>query len=130
MNFIVFWDVAPCSKVYFDRRFRGAYCLNHQGDESLINFRTLHPRRRHLDSLFLINVFKGKINCPCILDTVGIRVPTRQIREFYTFNVSSALKHSPSSGASLLLMTFSDILTFSKKNYIYFEDTFSERETV
>jgi hypothetical protein len=47
-----------------------------------LNFRTLHSRRRHLDALFLINVFKGKINCPSILDIVAIRVPTRQIREF------------------------------------------------
>jgi hypothetical protein len=31
------------------------------------------------------------------MDTVGIRVPTRQIREFYTFSVSSAVRHSPSA---------------------------------
>jgi hypothetical protein len=30
------------------------------------------------------------------MDTVGIRVPTRQIRDFSTFSVSSALRHSPS----------------------------------
>jgi hypothetical protein len=29
---IVFWDVLPC-KIIVDRRFRGAYCLHHQGDE-------------------------------------------------------------------------------------------------
>jgi hypothetical protein len=29
----VFWDVAPCSLVQIDRRFRGAYCLLHQGDK-------------------------------------------------------------------------------------------------
>jgi hypothetical protein len=29
----VFWDVDPCSHVEVDRRFRGAYCLHHQGDE-------------------------------------------------------------------------------------------------
>jgi hypothetical protein len=29
---LVFWDVAPCSKVYVDRRFRGAYCLHYQGE--------------------------------------------------------------------------------------------------
>jgi hypothetical protein len=27
-----FWDIAPCNLVG-DRRFRGAYCLDHQGDE-------------------------------------------------------------------------------------------------
>jgi hypothetical protein len=26
------WDVAPCSHVEVDRRFRGAYCLHHQGN--------------------------------------------------------------------------------------------------
>jgi hypothetical protein len=27
---IVFWDVLPC-RMIVDRRFRGAYCLRHQG---------------------------------------------------------------------------------------------------
>jgi hypothetical protein len=31
------------------------------------------------------------------MDTVGVRVPTRQIREFYTFNVSGTLRNSPSA---------------------------------
>jgi hypothetical protein len=31
MKMAVFWDVAPCSLVDTDRRFRGAYCLHHQG---------------------------------------------------------------------------------------------------
>jgi hypothetical protein len=31
---IISWDVAPCSRLEIDRRFRGAYCLHHQGDES------------------------------------------------------------------------------------------------
>jgi hypothetical protein len=30
MKFRVFRDVAPCSHVEVDRRFRGAYCLHHQ----------------------------------------------------------------------------------------------------
>jgi uncharacterized membrane protein (DUF485 family) len=33
MKFRVFWDVALCSHVEVDRRFKGAYCLHHQGDE-------------------------------------------------------------------------------------------------
>jgi hypothetical protein len=31
MKFRGFWDVAPCSHVEVNRRFRGAYCLHHQG---------------------------------------------------------------------------------------------------
>jgi hypothetical protein len=65
--------------------------LNH------LNFRTLYSRRRNLDDLFLINIFKGKINSHSTMDTVGIRVPTRQIREFCTSSVSSALRNSPSA---------------------------------
>jgi hypothetical protein len=71
--------------------------LNYNSTLNTSSFRTLHSRRRYLDALFLINVFKGKINCPSIFDTAGIRLPTRQIREFSTFSVSSALKHSPSA---------------------------------
>jgi hypothetical protein len=34
MKFKVFWNVPPCSLVTVDRRYRGAYCLHHQDDES------------------------------------------------------------------------------------------------
>jgi hypothetical protein len=30
----VFCNVVPCSMTDIDRRFRGAYCLHHQGDQS------------------------------------------------------------------------------------------------
>jgi hypothetical protein len=33
MKFRVLWDVVPCSLIVVDRRFRGVYCLHHQGDE-------------------------------------------------------------------------------------------------
>jgi hypothetical protein len=33
MNMAVFWVVAPCSLVDVYRRFRGASCLHHQGDD-------------------------------------------------------------------------------------------------
>jgi hypothetical protein len=33
---IPFWDIAQYSLVEVDRRFRGAYCLHHQADESLM----------------------------------------------------------------------------------------------
>jgi hypothetical protein len=35
IKFTVFWDVASCSLVGADGRFRGEYCLHHQ-DDSLI----------------------------------------------------------------------------------------------
>jgi hypothetical protein len=30
MKMTIFWDVAPCSLVQIDRRFKGTYCLHHQ----------------------------------------------------------------------------------------------------
>jgi hypothetical protein len=33
MKMAVFWVAAPCSLVEVYRRFKGAYCLHHQGDE-------------------------------------------------------------------------------------------------
>jgi hypothetical protein len=68
MKFRVFWDVAPCSHVEVDRRFRGAYCLHHQGDELFI--RTSEPSanfnvttRRYIpeDSKLLVGKFEGTI---------------------------------------------------------------------
>jgi hypothetical protein len=41
MKIRVFWGVVPCS-LGVDRRFRGAYCLHHQGESNLnikINFK-------------------------------------------------------------------------------------------
>jgi hypothetical protein len=36
MKFRVFWDLAPCSHVAADRRFRGAFCIEHQGDDEAV----------------------------------------------------------------------------------------------
>jgi hypothetical protein len=33
LKMAVCWDTAPCSLIEIDQRFRGAYCLHHQGDE-------------------------------------------------------------------------------------------------
>jgi hypothetical protein len=49
------------------------------------------------------------------MDTVGIRVPTRQIREFSTFSVSSALRHSPSA-RSVIAANDMQILDIIGKN--------------
>jgi hypothetical protein len=67
MKFTVFWDVLQCSQLDVDQRFKGAYCLHHQGDglimeevrtsETLVNINLtarqympedskLHTRRR------------------------------------------------------------------------------------
>jgi hypothetical protein len=59
------------------------------------NLQTLHIRRRHFDALFLINAFSGTKYCPSVLETVGIRVPTRNTRNFTMFSCS--FSHCPSA---------------------------------
>jgi hypothetical protein len=41
MKITAFWDTEQCSLVRVDRRFRGAYCLNHQGEEAESSFRNV-----------------------------------------------------------------------------------------
>jgi hypothetical protein len=36
MKVTFFWDIAPCSLVEVDRRFRGAYCLHKQREKRLL----------------------------------------------------------------------------------------------
>jgi hypothetical protein len=91
---------------------------------SHLNFRTLYCRQ-HLDALFLINVFKGKIHCQSIMDTVSIRVPTLQIREFYAFSVSSVLRYSPSARCVIAANEICRFFYIIGENIVTFEDIFS-----
>jgi hypothetical protein len=36
MKFRVIWDLAPCSHVAADRRFRGVFFLEHHGDDEAV----------------------------------------------------------------------------------------------
>ncbi|PNF24361.1 hypothetical protein B7P43_G11030 [Cryptotermes secundus] len=81
----------------------------------MLNLRSLHTRRRHIDALFLICVFKGDKNCPSVLETVGIRAPSRNIRNFSLFCCSSS--HCPSArcvSAANLVCNSLDIFSNSK----------------
>jgi hypothetical protein len=87
-------------------------------------FKTLYSRRQDLDALFLINAFKNKIVCWSIMDTVGVRVPTKQIRDFYAFNVSNISRLTLQQVASRLQTTCKFLHVCNKHN-ISLKDTFS-----
>jgi hypothetical protein len=79
-------------------RFCAGVCgSNYEGMLSRLNVSTLHSRRKHLGALFLINVFKNKISCSSIFDTVNLRIPSRRIRDFSTFVANHNFKVSPSA---------------------------------
>jgi hypothetical protein len=68
-----------------------------------LNLLTLHKRRRHFDALFLINVFSGTKCCPSLLETDGLRIPTRNICNFDMFTCSSS--HCPSTVNAVCTLT-------------------------
>jgi hypothetical protein len=61
-----------------------------------LNLLTLQLRTRHLDALFLIDVFIGNICCSSILGSVSLRILSRSIRHYSTFTVNRNFKVSPS----------------------------------
>jgi hypothetical protein len=66
MKMAVFWVVAPCRLVRVYRRFRGLYCLHHQGEvNSYQSTRRYNPEDGHLQTLRSITVFRsGHYLCP------------------------------------------------------------------
>jgi hypothetical protein len=60
------------------------------------NLRTFHERRHQLDEIFGINVSLGSKSCPSNMDIIGLRVSTRNLRDFPFFHVSSFCKICPS----------------------------------
>jgi hypothetical protein len=62
----------------------------------ILNLRTLRDRRHQLDAIFVINVLLGSKSCPSTLDIIGLRHPTRNLREFSLLHVSSYYKNCPS----------------------------------
>jgi hypothetical protein len=50
-----------------------------------LNFLPLHVRKRHLDTVFLINALKCNIACPSVLGSANLRIPSRSIRDLSTF---------------------------------------------
>jgi hypothetical protein len=53
-----------------------------------LKLHTLHDRRLHLDALFFISVYSGLKCCPSLLDTTGIRVPSRNVRNSSLFTAT------------------------------------------
>jgi hypothetical protein len=90
-----------------------------------LHFKTLYSRRQILDDLFVIKVFKNKIDCCTTMDTVGLRVATKQIRDFSTFNVSNVSILSPSTRCVTAANNISKSLDVFSKHNISLEDALS-----
>jgi hypothetical protein len=64
------------------RRFFSHSPYSHTNVLNCLKFHILGDRRCHWDALFLLNVFIGSKFCPALLETVGLRVPYRNFRDF------------------------------------------------
>jgi hypothetical protein len=82
------------SALCHNRLFQDMECHHYKLLERL-NLRALHNSRSHFDVLLVINVFSGTKCCPSVLETVGLWVPTQNIRNFNMFTCSSS--HCPSA---------------------------------
>jgi hypothetical protein len=78
-------------------RFRPHVHYSYANALEYLKLHTLRKRRYHLDALFLIQVYLGSKLCPSVLETVGLRVPTRHLRDFPLFHVCPNFKSRPSA---------------------------------
>jgi hypothetical protein len=96
--------------------------------ESMVNylyFKTLYSRRKNLDALFLIKVFRNKIDCCSVMESVDLRVSNKQFRDFSTYKVSNVSTLSPSTRCVTAAKNISKYMDVYNKHNISFENTFS-----
>jgi hypothetical protein len=75
-------------------------------------------RRRQLDAIFVINVLLGFKSCPSTLDIIGLRVPTRTVRDFSLFHVSSFYKNCPSGRCVIAANLICNYLDFFRREFV------------
>jgi hypothetical protein len=85
-----------------------------------LNLHILRMRRHRLDAVFHTQVYSGSKFCPSCLETVGLRVPPRRIRDFALFSVCSSCKDCPSARcASAANVVCSDDHVFGSRNIFF-----------
>jgi hypothetical protein len=67
---IVFWDVLPC-KMIVDRRFRGAYCLNHQAWMSAFTLAYYAKEFIYFSRTFTFKIFSSNTLLALCLETLN-----------------------------------------------------------
>jgi hypothetical protein len=85
--------VALCYNRFLSPYSNGYSYVN---DLQVLNLRTLHERRQ-IDAIFVINVFLSAKSSSSTMDIIGLRVPTRNPRDFPLFHVSSSYTNCPSA---------------------------------
>jgi hypothetical protein len=79
---------------------------------SRLNISTLHSRRKHLDALFLNNVFINKISCSSLFDTVSLRIPSGELETSLPSWLTKISRSARQTDVFLLLELYVRKLTF------------------
>jgi hypothetical protein len=82
-------------RICFNRFFQAESSCNYEAMLINLHFEKLSLRRQRLDALFLINAYTNKIDCCSCINTTGLRVPTKHIRCFSTFEANRVSRLSP-----------------------------------
>jgi hypothetical protein len=72
-----------------------SYSYAFASDKLSLHF--LHRRRYDLGALFCVQVYHGLKSCNSVVENIRVRAPTRCIRDFAKFGVSSSNKHRSSA---------------------------------
>jgi hypothetical protein len=121
MKFRDVWDVSPCNHVKVDRRFRGAYCLHHQGKEAVrtsetsVNFNVTTRRYIPEDSKLQIQ-YKSRIYTAALLNNFMINSLKHSLCKF-----SSYLKENATylRKYSRCLMLLREVIVVYSENELY-----------
>jgi hypothetical protein len=80
MKMTVFWDVALCILVEVYQRFRGAYCLHHQGND----YTAQHLRRWSYKNMFGKPEGKGPFGRPRRREKYNIKMDIKKFMRMAT----------------------------------------------
>jgi hypothetical protein len=109
----------------YNRFIQSSFFCNYESELNYLHFKTLYSGRGNLDALYLINVFKNKTHCCSIMYNVGLRVPTKQIRYFSTFDIGNVSRFSLSTGCVTAANNICRSLDVFNTHNISIEGTFS-----
>jgi hypothetical protein len=107
--------VALCYNRFLSRDSNG---YSYANALQVLNLRTLHDRRYQLVAIFVINVLLGYKSCPSTLNIIGLRVPTRNFRDFSLFHVSSYYKNCPSGRCVMAANSICNYIDVFRREFV------------
>lgn len=113
------------TNVCYSRLLQSNFLRNFKPGLYDLNFKAFYSKRHHLDALLLVKFFKTKTNCYSVIHNIGLRVHTKQLRDFLPSTSVTSQEFSPSSRCATAGQKICVSLDFPVKYNITAEDGFS-----